>query len=40
MRLSEMSTEQLADALLIIAPEIQPILMDAELMILVSKPSL
>ena len=32
MKLSEMSTEQLADALMVITPEIQPILLDAGLM--------
>ncbi len=32
MKLSEMTTEQVAEAMLIIAPEIQPILSDAELM--------
>lgn len=32
MKLSQMTTSQAADALMVIAPEIQPILLDAELM--------
>lgn len=32
MKLSEMSTEKAADALMLLAPEIQPLLLDAQLM--------